>query len=210
MGTSTKTVSRPKAVLNLPEYEVPLFIAYARSIVRAMTNNQWFPSPVPSLATVEAAIDVLANAETATLTRRAGTVEDRNTKRHKVKILLEQLCSYVQRVADANREHAVSIIESAGMSVKKKGGPKQRTFTAKMGLVSGMVILIAPQAGNRAAYEWQYRIDGVKTWVDLPTTVQATTRVSDLTPGSTLWFRYRAVTKKVTSDWSEPTSLIVH
>ena len=208
MSSSSKTTWRPLAILKLPEYEVPRFITYARSIVRAMTNNPSFPSPVPPLATIEAAIDALAEAETARLARTAGTVPVRNAKRKQVKQLLEQLCSYVQVTADAT-EQPLSIIESAGMSVKRKGGPPPPVFGAKPGQNSGSVILVAPKAGNRAAYEWQMSTDGGKTWVTLEVTVKATTTVHGLTPGSTVSFRYRTVTKNGTGDWSEPVSIIV-
>jgi hypothetical protein len=209
MATSTKAVSRPLAILGLPKNHVPDFIAHARHIVQAMTGNPSFPSPVPPLARVEQAIDALAEAEAETLTRAAWTVSEREQKRWALKSLLEQLCGYVQTVADADREHAGSIIEGAGMSVKKKGGPPPRHFQAKPGDNSGEVILITRKAGNRAAYEWQQSTDGGETWVSLPVTVQATTSVAGLTPASIAHFRYRTMTKDGTSDWSEPVSIRV-
>jgi hypothetical protein len=209
MGTTTKMPPRILAVLKIPEYEVPRFIVYARSIVKAMTDNSWFPSPHPPLATVAAAIDALDEAQTATLTRMAGTVEVRDEKRRVLKRLLDQLCAYVQATADAHPEHAASIIESAGMYVKKKRVYAAVPFRVKPGDVSGEMVLVAPVAGNRSAYDWAYSIDGMKTWIVLPTTVRASTTVRGLVPGSTVYFRYRTVTKDGTSDWSEPVSIIV-
>jgi hypothetical protein len=49
----------------------------------------------------------------------------------------------------------------------------------------------------------------METWVSLPITVKATNDVDGLTPGSTVYFRYRASTKDGTSDWSEPLAQIV-
>jgi hypothetical protein len=209
MSTTTKPVSRPLAVLKLPEYEVPLLVTVARAIVRAMTGNPRFPSPDPPLATVEAAIEALAAAETATRSRMQGTVAARDGKRLALVVLLQQLRDHVQARADANVDEAVSIIESAGMAVKKERVPPARVFTAKRGPVSGSVKLLAPQAGNRAGYEWAYSTDGKKSWVSVPFTVQASTTVSGLQPGSTVYFRYRAVTKDGTGDWSEPVGVIV-
>jgi hypothetical protein len=209
MSTTTKPVSRTLAVLKLPEYEVPLLVTAARAIVRAMTGNPRFPSPDPQLATVEAAIEALAAAETAAHTRMQGTVAVRDQKRQALVVLLQQLRDYVQATADADVEHAVSIIESAGMAVKKPRMLPARVFSAKPGPVSGSVKLLAPQAGNRAGYEWAYSTDGKRTWVSLPFTVQASTTVSGLQPGTTVPFRYRAVTKDGTGDWSEPVSIIV-
>jgi hypothetical protein len=207
----TKTVSRPLAVLKLPVYHVPQLVTYARSIVRAMTNNPVFPAPVPQLATVEAAIDALAAAETATLSGMDGTVAVRDARRLALKMVLEQLRGHVQATADADSERAASIIESAGMAVKKSAGPPPgpRVFAAKWGPVSGSVKLIAPKAANRAGYEWAFSTDGKATWTSLPFTVQASTTVVGLERGSTVYFRYRTATKEGTGDWSDPVSLIV-
>ncbi|HLK35695.1 MAG TPA: fibronectin type III domain-containing protein [Polyangiaceae bacterium] len=209
MTTVTKSTSPCLAVLKLPKNHVPRLISYARSILSAVTNNPSFPSPRPPLATVEGAIRALEQAEAATLTRRVGTVATRDQRRLALQILLEQLRGHVQARADADAEHGASIIESAGMAVRKKGGPAPRTFTVKTGRVSGSVQLVAPKAGNRAAYEWQYSSDGKKTWMSCPTTVQATTIIRGLAPASSVFFRYRTVTKDGTSDWSDPLSRIV-
>jgi hypothetical protein len=209
MSTTSKPVSRPLAVLKLPEYRVPLLCAYARSIVRAMTNTPSFSLPHPPLSTVEAAIEALAEAETATRSRLLGTVPLRDEKRLALVMLLQQLRAYVQATADADVEHAVSIIESAGMAVKKPRANPGRGFAAKPGPVSGSVKLIAPKAANRAGYEWAYRLDGTDFWVSLPFTVQASTAVSGLQPGSTVHFRYRPATKDGTGDWSQSVSIIV-
>ena len=209
MSTATKTVSRPLAVLKLPKHQAPLLVAYARSIVLAMTNNPTFPSPQPPLAAVEAAIKALEEAETRTLTGLVGSVAERDEKRAALERVLEQLRSHVQATADADADRAASIIEGAGMAVKNKGVAARREFVAKQGPTSGLVLLIAPQAGNRAAYEWQYSTDGMTTWVILPVTVQANTRVDGLTPGSRAHARYRTTTKDGTGDWSNPVSIIV-
>ena len=86
---------------------------------------------------------------------------------------------------------------------------KPRVFAAIQGSVSGPVKLVAPVAGPRAAYDWQWSTDGGKTWQLAPSTTQARTAMIGLTPGSTVLFRYRAVTKTGETDWSEPTSFIV-
>jgi hypothetical protein len=50
--------------------------------------------------------------------------------------------------------------------------------------------------------------DGGKTWVITPATLQAKTTVTGLTPGATVEFRYRSVTKTGEGNWSQ-TQLIV-
>ncbi|MGA7121563.1 MAG: fibronectin type III domain-containing protein [Polyangiaceae bacterium] len=209
MSTTTRPVARPFAVLKLPEYQVPRLVTVARAIVSAMTKNPRFPSPNPPLATVEAAIAALEEAEVATLGRAPGSVALRDSKRLAVVVLLQQLRDHVQATADADIEEGPAIIESAGMSVKRQRGAQERALVARLGPVSGSVKLSAPKAGNRAGYEWAYSTDGQRTWVSVPITVQASTTISGLAPGSTVHFRYRATSKLVTGDWSDSVSTIV-
>jgi hypothetical protein len=208
MSTTPKSVHRSVASLKLAK-PVPALITQAQAIVKAMTGNAFFPTPVPALATVTEKIDELQAAETATLARTKGAATTRNEKRLALLQDLQQLRGYVQVTADANVDNAASIIQSAGIAVKKAPAHPARVFAAKPGAVSGSVELITHAADRRASYEWQYSTDGGKTWVSLPVTLQAKTVVPGLTPGATVIFRYRPVTKAGEGDWSQPTSLLV-
>jgi hypothetical protein len=210
MSTSTKLPPRIIAILKLPRWQVPLLLVRTKMIVERMTGNAWFPAPVPALPLVQAAIDDLSEAEARTLTRAPDSVAARDEKRVFLRIQLEMLKVYVQGIANANPEQAGSIIESAGMYVKRGRGPAGRVFGAKQGK-SGEVDLSAPKAGDRAAYEFQYSLDGGGTWLSLPEpfTTKTTATVPDLTPGSTVHFRYRASVKGAMGDWSNVIALIV-
>ena len=176
-----------------------------------MTGNPWFPSPLPPLAVVQAAIDDLFHAHTATLTRQKGTVVARDEKRAVLKSRLEQLRAYVEAIATAHLESAASIVESAGMYLRAPGGPSRRVFTAKPGRVSGEVDLVAPNAGDRAGYEFQYSLDGGMTWSGLPEpfTTKASATVRGLRRGSLVHFRVRATVKGITGNWSDSVAIIV-
>lgn len=203
--------TRPRrsiAVLLLPK-TVPALVTYAQSVVTAMTGNQSLPSPVPALAAVAAAIAALQSAESAVLARTKGMAEVRNDRRATLVNLLQQLRGYVQATADADVETAATVIRSAGMAVKKVTPRKATIFAAIQGAVSGSAKLVAPPAGRRASYEWQYSTDGGKTWLVAPTTVHARTTVSGFTPGASVEFRYRPVTTAGEGDWSQTVQLIV-
>jgi hypothetical protein len=174
-----------------------------------MTNNPSFPSPDPALPTVTTAIGALDAAQTAAQTRIRGAVATRNEKRRALVTLLEQLKGQVQKVADANPESAESIIQSAGLALRRPILRQKQAFAAKPGAVSGTVNLTAAAPSRRASYEWQYSLDGGKTWLTMPVTLQARATLSGLTPGATATFRVRAVTKSGEGDWSQPTALIV-
>jgi hypothetical protein len=209
-SNSNKKVHRSIASLKLPEV-ISLLITYVQGILRAMTGNVTFPSPNPPLATIGSAVSDLQVAETAAVTTRAkGTIATRNEKRAALVALLELLRAYVQSVADATPENAPSIIESAGLALRKTPVHAPRVFAAKAATISGSVTLIAPTAGHRAAYLWQYSTDAGKTWLDVSPTLQAKATVTGLPSGTTVQFRYRSVIKGGASDWSAPLSLLVH
>jgi hypothetical protein len=175
------------AVLDLPK-RINVLITYANSVVEGMTGNASFPTPVPALATVTAAITDLQTAETAALARTKGAAATRDAKRAVLVSLLQSLRTYVQSIADQNGENAPAIIKGAGLSVKKTATRKPRVFAALAGATSGTVKIEAPSAGHRASYEWQSSLDG-KTWTDLGATLQAKTAMTGQTPGTVLQFR---------------------
>jgi hypothetical protein len=210
MNPSAIQPTRIVVVLKLPQYKVPLLIVRARNILQRVTESPWFPSPSPSLATLQAAIDVLADAQAKTLSRAKETVAVRNVMRRNLVALLEQLRSYVEAIASVNPDHAAEIAESAGMYLKGLRGRAGLVFTVKQ-LRSGEVLVSAPRAARYAAYEFQYSLDGGATWLGLAQqiTTKTTATVPGLKPGSTVYFRYRATVKGVTGNWSDPISFIV-
>ena len=157
---------------------------------------------------VSAAITDLQTAETATLTRIKGAAATRNAKRALLINLLQQLRMYVQTAVDGNEDNAPAMIQSSGMAVKKIGIRKPRLFAALAGAISGTVTLVAPSAGHRVSYAWQYSADG-KTWLDVAMTLQAKATLSGQTPGAVLQFRYRSVSKAGETDWSAPVTFTV-
>ncbi len=205
---ATKSVHRSLVSLDLPK-KVPALISYATSVVTAMAGNPSFPTPAPTLAAITAAITALQTAESAAIARTKGAVTARNDKKAALVALLQELKAYIQKTGDADADNSAALIQSAGVSVKKTAVRKPRVFNAVQGPASGTAKLVTGSAGLRASYEWQYSVDGGKTWVAVPATLQAKTSVTGLTAGATVQFRYLAVTKAGQGDWSAPVSLLV-
>jgi hypothetical protein len=203
-----KTKTYPVA-LNLPQV-VALFIVFGRHVVQSMTGNPWFPSPNPPLATVTSDLDALEVSEATARTRAKGAASVRDEKRRVVEDHLMMLKIYVQLIANQNPEHAISIIDSAGMSLKNLRTRLKPALQALMSVIQGEVLLRAKSAGRGAAYEWAYSADGGKTWVALPLTNHAKTIVQGLTLGTVYQFRFRTTVKNVTSAWSDTISFLVH
>ena len=209
MPTTNKSIHRATISLDVPA-KIADVILYANNIVQMMTNNPAFPTPTPTIAVLNAAVSDLHAAETAALSRAKGSATVRNDKRTTLVSLLQQLRGYVQSVADATPETGAAIIESAGLAVRKIATRAKRTFAAKSGALSGSAIVTAVSAGPRSSYEWQYSTDGGKTWVFAPATTQGKTTVAGLPAGTTVQFRYLAVTPKGgQGDWSPAVSLLV-
>lgn len=211
MGRVTK--SRPSIVVvhKLDPEDVTHFITGARNIVQRMTGNPWFPSPSPPLATVETAIGDLDAAQVRTLTRAPDSFSDRDGKVVTLMQRLDELKNYVSKIANDDPEHCAEIAESAGMYLKQLRGRGPQVFGAKRGRRSGEVDVTAPWAGDRAAYEFQYSLDGGKTWLPFPKAVEtkASATLPGMTPASTVHIRYRVTVKGVTGDWSDPVAIIV-
>src|SRR5580698_1708010 len=209
MTTTIKSIHRATITLGIPG-KIADLILYATNIVQKLTNNPSFPTPTPTVAVLAAAVNDLHNAETTALSRAKGSATVRNDKRTALVALLQQLDGYVQSVADATPETGAAIIESAGLTVRKNTPRGKRPFAAKPGALSGTVVVTAVAAGQRSSYEWQYSTDGGKTWVFAPATTQGKTTIAGLPSGTTVQFRYLAVTPKGgQGDWSAAVSLLV-
>jgi hypothetical protein len=208
MPTTSKIVRLALVALLLPT-KVADLISYATRIVTEMTGNAFFPTPTPPLATLSSAIGDLQVAQAAAIARTAGAATTRNEKRAALVMLLRQLRAYVQVVADATPENGPSIIQSAGLAVRKTPTKAARAFAATQGAVSGSAKITAVVAARRASYEWQYSLDGGKTWIAVAGTLKASTTVTGLPVGTAAQFRYRAITKAGEGDWSQAVVLVV-
>lgn len=207
MTNSTQS-HRAIAVLNMPLH-VEDEIKYGQTIEAAMTNNPYFPGPNSVLAAFVVARGKYDNAATAAKTRAKGTIPARRVARGEYISALHAVRAQVQSTADANPENAEAIITSAAMSVKRVPARRPRTFEARQRPVSGSVELLTKSAGPRSAYDWQYSVDGGKTWTDVTSTLQAKTVINGLPVATNVTFRFRVLTKSGKSDWSNPTSLLV-
>lgn len=123
--------------------------------------------------------------------------------------LLEAWRTFVQSTADANRENAADIIQSGGATIRKNPVRKNLGFHAKLTTTPGAVKVVAPAAAHRASYDWQSSMDGGKTWVDLPQTLQSKMTVTGLPTMTTVQFRYRSTVKTGEGAWSQPVSILV-
>jgi hypothetical protein len=204
----TASLQRHPVVLYLPE-SVPALILYGRHVVLVMTNNAWFPSPDPDLATVTADLDALEESEATARGRAKGAAAKRNLAKKKVCDDLARLRGYVQTVVDLSPGEALAITASAGMLQRIVVARFKPDLAAVLGPTPGEV-LVSARARRGSAYEWQYSIDGGATWIAMGFTTVANSSVTGLARGTTCLFRFRRTRVKTTGDWSQIISFFVH
>jgi len=182
------------------------------AILEAMTDNAWFPTPSPTLASVKTKNDDLKDAQVAAKSKAPGGVQARNAKKAILIKAVYALRDYCQSICDANPELAETIALSALFHVKKVAIKQKRTFQVKQ-LNSGSVELSSGVKGHQRAHEWcmSYSPDDPVSWyvTIIPATTKAKTVVDNIKPGAKVYFRHRVNTKDGPSDWDQTISLIV-
>ena len=181
-------------------------LLFAKLVLAAMTGNPAFPSPSPTLATLEQRIKDLEKA-------LGGTGSDRSAALEALRETLQHLADYVQTVAEAQSGTAdilaiQALVESAGMRLRKVGVHPKAVFAADYGPVPGSVDLTAPSSPQRDTHDWGVSTDQ-HTWTALPSTRKARTRVTGLPVGVPHHFRHRLLTKDGYTEWSDPTIMLV-
>jgi hypothetical protein len=199
----------PQIALKLPR-AVALFILFVQHVVQAMTNNPWFASMATLVATTGTDLAALVLAQAKALAKTKGAAEARDDAKRVVYNDLLLLKSGVQSIINQNPGQAATIIESAGFFQRRGTLPWKANLAALMAPVTpGEVLVRAKAVKGRASYEWQYSLDGGKTWLAMGTTTVANTSLPGMTAGAALMFRFRTTISKTTSDWSPTISFTV-
>jgi hypothetical protein len=211
-----ETISRTRAVLKLKRRNTPHLVALAQAIHDGMSAAATqFPLPIPTMATFASQIQDLATAEQATKTRARGTAAVRNAKAAVVITSMESLQTYVQGLCDASPEQAQTLITAAAMQVAATRSGHKPVLAAKVGPVSGGALLYANRSVlvgktfKRVLLNWQYSVDGGKTWVSAPSTPLASTEIMGLPAMTTVSFRVSATVAKAVGEWSQAVALLV-
>ena len=184
-------------------------MAKGNAIVSAMTENKGtFVTPNPALALVSGHLGDLQTAQANVQTHAVGLVAIRDAKKAIVVTDMRQLRTYVQQLVDANPAEAETIATQAAMTLRKSPQVHKSDLAVKH-LVSGSVQITAKAVAGAHAHEWQFSVDGGKTWTSVPASLQAHTTIVGLQVGVMTQFRHRDITKSGPGDWSQPISALV-
>jgi hypothetical protein len=209
---------RTRVVMKLPRRQATVVLGQAKAVYNALgADPTTFTSPNPPLPILLTHIQEVDVAQQATSTRARGTAAARNAKLDILITSMESERMYVQTICDANPERAVAIATSAAMSVGSVSLQSKPVLQAKLGTQPGSVLLLANgtlligrRSSRRAVFQWQMSADGGKTWTGLAPTPLASTEIDALTPLTVHEFRVCVTIGKVTGEWSQAVSILVH
>jgi len=171
----TITFHHPVVVVKFPK-DILRKISTCKDVVSKMSVCQWFnPADIdPSLEDVAAQIEKVEDADIKAGSNSSGTAAYRNSLLDTAIVMIFELRDYVQKICNANLEHALDIAQLAGMDLKKKGGRGLNVFKVEATGIDGQVKITGPvKKGIKANHEFQVSTNpgDPKLWYEYPITV---------------------------------------
>lgn len=200
--------------LNLKQLPVTEKIAKAKKIVTALTGNATFPSPTPSLAAVNAAVNAYDAAFADSLAARQ-EVKTRNSDLEAKGVVLDQLmlqlAGHVESVAGADDK----LIHSAGMDTRAAASPSA-VVDAPLGVSAtaadhdGEIDLSWARVVRAKSYLIEKSPDPPtpNSWAHAGVSTKSSKTMSGLTSNTRYWFRVASVGPLGQSGWSDPVTRV--
>ncbi len=107
---------------------------------------------------------------------------------------LKAMMAVFQAYGNANPLNASDCFTLAGFDIKKMTPRGKQPWSAKNNVVAGVIDLTATGGPGRSCHEWWISYNG-STFVRLEPTMQASTQVSGLASGTTVYFMHQLITK---------------
>jgi len=199
-----------KVLLDFIELSIAAKIAYYRSVIAKMTENDHFPKPDEPLTEAKSVVDNLEAAQLKAIDGgHSATVAMHNCE-VKADAAFRILAAYVTRIANGDEE----ITLSSGFHTSADRTPLQKPeLSVANGNLSGSVTLTAKAVLGAGAYIW-YQAEGTlptddKAWTIAGYSKQATFSVTRLTPGVKYWFRMQAIVSTGVADFTAAVSIMV-
>ncbi len=193
-------------VLGLAGLSVPGKVEKARTIVSKMTDNDYFPAPVPPLSDVSTAADDLETAYKNS--RDAGKSQTKIMYEvdDELEVILTNLSHYVRAIAKDREE----VVFSAGMEVKRTGKHVKPLLEVRSNDLRGEVKLIRVSEKG-AAYIWEIGPDGgsAEDWKQAGVSTLSTFMIPNLESAKAYLFRVAVVKGRDQLPWSDPVRFVV-
>jgi hypothetical protein len=199
---SIQKVSLSFAALTDPELD-----AFTENVIKCMTGNTHYATPIPPIAAVSAGLAAFTTALAAAAGGGKVLTAAKNEQRENLLAILRQLAAYVQGACGND----LSWLLSSGFRATSTNRSRTPLATpAILGITNGtsmaLTLNVEPVA-NARAYEVRKSIIA-GTWLDGGICTQARRiMVQGLTPGTVYTFQVRAIGGSTGfSDWSDPLS----
>jgi len=199
-----------KVILDFIRFAIAEKIAFYRSVILSLTDNDAFPTPDVSLTSAKTAVDDLENAFIASKDGSRTAISVMHDKEEAADAILRTLAAYVDRMAAGDETK----ILSSGFHLSKQPTPIQKApLTVEDGANSGSVKLVAKAVEKAGAYIWQHAKDALpeteSEWINSGTSTRSYYELTGLTVASKYYFRVAAVTPDGTSDFCAPVMKVV-
>ena len=207
-----KSVSKimiAKIVMSFNRLSDSKLLTKAMDILTSMTGNTNFPTPVPALADLSAAITNFQTALVGASTRDRTQVVLKNRARVDLVALLTALGNYVTFTADGNS----AMIGSTAFDTRKIPQPvivTKPTAVVDLGPNSGELINSATDAKKNRGFVHQYTADPLNEgsmWESFPATSKKFT-FSGLSKAQIYWVRVGVIGAKGQLVFSDPVSKV--
>ncbi|MFD0940821.1 fibronectin type III domain-containing protein [Pedobacter boryungensis] len=184
-------MSKPKIVTTFTRYRDSELSAKANFIIKSMTSNANFASPVPSLGEITAADNDYTAALSDAETGGKSAIAVKNQAREKLEALLIKLSHYV--TIYGNEDEVVLL--SSGFSLAKGINavgilPKPTGFSVKA-TEKGMATIKLDKINGAGVYQFEYRTVGTEVWTTFLST-KSMVLLQPLTSGLEYEFRVTA------------------
>jgi hypothetical protein len=203
-----KTIMNTIVKLGLTSLKSSDLVAKCKMIEDKMTGNALYPNPVPALADLTAAREILEQKAVSSRFGDRQAVAERRTQENTVKGMLRRLGSYVQMMSQKEED-----VLSAGFEVRRESSPRGPIgrpvgLEAKRSDHLGRVMLDWDVVKGSANY-----LVGMTTsdpalqgtsWTQVGFTTRSFFTVDNLQPGTYYWFRVLAIGSSGESAWSDP------
>jgi hypothetical protein len=208
-------MKKAKAFLNLSKASVNDIKLKAKMIVTKMTSNASFTTPAPALTAITAQIDLVttkqAEQDAAFQTYQQKTKELGSEKDNLLNILDTER-TYVETIANGDE----SKILSAGFDTKQPPTPigeldAPKNMLAEEGGKAGEIMCTWKTVKGAKSYNVDQSTDisNADAWEHAVTVTKAKCVISNLAPGTRMWFRVAAIGSAGQSGFSDVTTKIV-
>lgn len=184
-----------KALSNFNRLTDGALEAKCHLIISSLTGNAAFPTPIPTLAEIEAASDDYSSALVTAGTGNRSDIANKNAKRETVISLYNRLCTFVNLTANGN----AALLLTTGFDVSKTPEPKVVTKPQNLkvmnGAAAGSLLVSVKRVPGAYSYVHQYTTDATlapDSWVSTTGTT-AKLLLTNLAAGTMYYCRVAAV-----------------